>query len=328
MAPTPKRTQTEHIVLPLADDETLEELYLAQTKTRTHFLQVSKGPADLVARSLDLGQVQLFEAQGDGHHLWHDEMLAQEWRIAVMADAGATTKVGPVELTPSHVSVMRPGETTSLLTNGPYQTLEINVPDATAYDLGWPQRGELFEASAGQVEALISSAHAALSTFAQRSGRRNNFATVPWATILLDQITDLFETSCIDGPSKTATNGAYAQSDIVRRAFAKLRDVDYAKSATIDGLCADLAVSRRSLFLAFQKQLGLGPRRLNELVRLHFLRARLFRAAPETTSVANEAEQAGFADFGRLSGIYRDVFGELPRDTLRTVHQEFGALAR
>ncbi len=323
MTSAPVQPTTEHFMLPLADGDTLEALYHAQTKTRTHFLQVSSGPADLEGKALDLGGIQLFEAQGDGHHLWHDEMVASEWRVALLTESSGEARFGAIDLTPSHISILRPGDAASLLTHGKYKTLEINIPAAIAQDLGWTRLSHsLMEAAPPHVTSLTSIANAAFATFEARGespiSNRKPVSTEHWTAIILDQIDRIIDAVSASSNQPTPNYQADSQADIVRRVFAKLRDVDYAKSANIDALCSEIGVSRRSLFLAFQKQIAMGPRRLNELIRLHALRARLFRSSPLDTTIAGEAEAAGFSDFGRLSRTYRQVFGELPSDTLRS----------
>lgn len=312
--------QTEYSNLPLADADVLEAFYRAQTNTRTRFLQVSTGPADLFVRQLELGQVRVLEANGDGRHLWHDEMLSDEWRIALLQEASGAARIGGIDASPTLVTVIRPGESLGFATLGHYRTLEINIEEELVKENGWETcLGLSADVPESLVTALIATAQAAFAAF----DRTTISAPIPdhsqhWAAIVIDQVHRIFEWWARLTPVPTGSRGVDAQADIVRRASLRLRDIDYAKSARVDDLCRDIGTSRRSLFLAFQRQLGIGPRRFNELIRLHHLRGCLYRAESDATTVSGEAEKLGFPEMGRLARTYRQVFGEAPSVTLRT----------
>ncbi len=89
------------------------------------------------------------------------------------------------------------------------------------------------------------------------------------------------------------------------------------QAAAMNAVAEALGVPRRTLFHAFRKWIGLGSHAYLQLVRLHKLRERLLAATPEQTSVTALATNLGFNQLGRLSGIYREHFGEYPRDTLK-----------
>ena len=89
------------------------------------------------------------------------------------------------------------------------------------------------------------------------------------------------------------------------------------QSIPVDACAAALGVPRRTLFHAFRKELGMGPQRYLQLVRLHRLRERLLAASPATASITGLAGELGFAHMGRLSAAYRKHFGEYPKQTLR-----------
>ena len=89
------------------------------------------------------------------------------------------------------------------------------------------------------------------------------------------------------------------------------------ESFAIDEMCAHLGIRRRTLFHAFRKTLGIGPHTYLQLVRLHKLRALLTKASASDTSVTFLAYAVGFKHMGRLSAVYRELFGEYPSDTLR-----------
>jgi transcriptional regulator GlxA family with amidase domain len=86
---------------------------------------------------------------------------------------------------------------------------------------------------------------------------------------------------------------------------------------TIGNLCAHLNVSRRTLAVAFRGVIGMSP--LKYLTQRRLCRAftSLKQASPDETSVTDVALVHGFHELGRFAGRYQELFGELPRETLR-----------
>jgi AraC family ethanolamine operon transcriptional activator len=93
-------------------------------------------------------------------------------------------------------------------------------------------------------------------------------------------------------------------------------DRDPETPLTVATLCAELAVSRRTLQAAFQQALGLAPAAYLRATRLAGAR-RALRQAP---SVTEAAAQWGFWHFGHFAQDYRRMYGELPSQTWRRLH--------
>jgi AraC family ethanolamine operon transcriptional activator len=87
-------------------------------------------------------------------------------------------------------------------------------------------------------------------------------------------------------------------------------------SLTVEGLCRELAVSRRALQYSFQEVLGLSPLAYLRAVRLNGAR----RAIKQCSSVSDAATAWGFWHFGRFAQDYRALFGELPSQTFKRFH--------
>ncbi len=86
---------------------------------------------------------------------------------------------------------------------------------------------------------------------------------------------------------------------------------------TVQTLCHFLGVPRRSLYAAFEKQMGIGPSKFQTLVRLHRLRSLLLETPYEKGVVSKLVGEAGFNHLGRTSVAYRQFFGETPIETAK-----------
>lgn len=81
-------------------------------------------------------------------------------------------------------------------------------------------------------------------------------------------------------------------------------------------LCAALGTSERTLRLACEEHLGMGPIRYLTLRRMHLARRALLNANSSTT-VTRVATDCGFWELGRFAVSYRKLFGEPPSVSLR-----------
>lgn len=81
-------------------------------------------------------------------------------------------------------------------------------------------------------------------------------------------------------------------------------------------LCNSIGASRRKLQYCFQEALGINPLAYLRAVRLNAVRRELL-AGGVSASVQDVAARWGFWHLSRFSGEYRQLFGELPSQTLR-----------
>jgi transcriptional regulator GlxA family with amidase domain len=77
-------------------------------------------------------------------------------------------------------------------------------------------------------------------------------------------------------------------------------------------------VSERSLYAAFQRQLGVAPMAYVRRRRLERAHDELLRSSPNgRCTVIGVALRNGFTHAGRFAAAYRRRFGESPSETLR-----------
>jgi AraC-like DNA-binding protein len=89
------------------------------------------------------------------------------------------------------------------------------------------------------------------------------------------------------------------------------------QSLSISDLARHIGVPERTLRTAFQKCYGLSPIEYLRILRLHQARRLLLAGCPDLTTVTRIAFGLGFWELGRFAGAYRQLFGELPSETLR-----------
>jgi len=106
------------------------------------------------------------------------------------------------------------------------------------------------------------------------------------------------------------------RADLLRR-FERLADAQYAERHSIAELAQTLGVGRRTLEEAFRDYVGLSPARYVAVLRLNAMRRELLHASADNPRVAELASRYGVVHLGRFANDYRQMFGELPSQTLR-----------
>ena len=86
---------------------------------------------------------------------------------------------------------------------------------------------------------------------------------------------------------------------------------------SVEQLASAAGVSERTLRDAFQHCFGLAPVRYLNRRTLHQVRKALKAADPSVATVTKIATQFGVWELGRFARDYRNLFGELPSETLR-----------
>jgi len=103
--------------------------------------------------------------------------------------------------------------------------------------------------------------------------------------------------------------------EIALRAEAYLRENAH-RQITIRQLCEVLGIRQRTLEMGFRERFGMTPKNLLKTLRLNGLRRELQNAEHGTT-ISESAVRWGFNHFGRLAMAYREMFEELPSETMQ-----------
>jgi AraC-like DNA-binding protein len=95
----------------------------------------------------------------------------------------------------------------------------------------------------------------------------------------------------------------------------------------IDEIASAAHASHRTVYRAFAEVLDESPQSFIRKLRLHRIRHDLASDAERACTVALAANRWGISELGRLSGWYRDLFGERPSDTLAQIRRTPGIVA-
>lgn len=90
---------------------------------------------------------------------------------------------------------------------------------------------------------------------------------------------------------------------------------------SIEKIASAAATSHRTLHRAFQTVLDETPYSYVQKLRLHRIRHDLISEAEAACTITIAAHRWNVGEMGRLAGWYRDLFGELPSQTLARHHQ-------
>jgi AraC-like DNA-binding protein len=119
-----------------------------------------------------------------------------------------------------------------------------------------------------------------------------------------------------EGAASGMTTGGRRHDAIVAR-FEEFLEANPDTPLYLTEICAAIGVAERTLRVACEEHLGMGPIRYLSLRRMHLVRRALLRADPSAATVTRLATDHGFWELGRFSVSYRALFGESPSESLQ-----------
>jgi AraC-like DNA-binding protein len=141
--------------------------------------------------------------------------------------------------------------------------------------------------------------------------------SLPEVARALEQELILVMIRCLtDGEPKSMTAGGRRHDTIIVR-FEGFLETHPDQPLYLAEICAAIGVAQRTLRVACEEHLGMGPIRFLSLRRMHLVHRALLQADPTTKTVTRVATDHGFWELGRFSVAYRRLFGESPSDSLR-----------
>lgn len=121
------------------------------------------------------------------------------------------------------------------------------------------------------------------------------------------------------GREQTMPPRPYRRADLVQQAEDFLLE-NLTQPINLASLCQALFVSKRTLFYGFDQVMGTSPMTYLKILRLQAIHHMLKTANPQTQTVSAIASEHGFYSMGHFARDYKILFGQTPRDTLKTLY--------
>ena len=118
--------------------------------------------------------------------------------------------------------------------------------------------------------------------------------------------------NCLTADIVHADTAARRRRAAIINRFEEVLAEKFDRQLPMPELCNTVGVAERSVRECCLDFLGVSPSHYMRLRRLNLMHVALHRADPATAKIAEIAAHYGFSELGRLAGIYRAVFGEMP----------------
>jgi AraC-like DNA-binding protein len=269
----------------------------------------------------------------DLHRLWMQRFTDNLPRIAHTLSPGKRavisfqTQPGPdliwsgMTLQPTNIIRHSEGASFHQRSSGPTSFGAMSLPVADMVSVGAAMAGrDLMPPRDAQILtpppaalAKVLRLHAAAGQLAQTAPE---VIADPGAARGLEQALIEAMVACLSAEEVGRERLAQRHHDLIMRRFRRLVEESPDQPLYIPEVCAAIGVPDRTLRVCCQEHLGMSPKRFLLLRRLHLARRALRAATPIVNTVSEVAARFGFWHFGRFTGQYNSVFGELPSDTL------------
>ena len=269
----------------------------------------------------------------DLHHLWmqrfsenlprilHSAMMPGRACITFRTQPGPSLLWSGVELQPNSITRHSEGESSHQLSSGSacFGAMSLPVEDMASVgatmagcDLA-PPRDPLLIAPPPTAMARLYRLHMAAGQLAEEAPE---IIANPDAARGLEQVLIEAMIGCLGEGEAREERMAQRQHELIMRRFRRVLEENPDDALFLPEICGAINVSDRTLRLCCQEHLGMGPKRYLLLRQMHLARRALREGAPSAATVTEIATRYGFWQFGRFSGEYNSLFGELPSATL------------
>lgn len=230
--------------------------------------------------------------------------------------------LGGISMAPREIMTLGPGERLHTRSYGPYRWGAIWMPVSELVRYGSVMTGSAFVVPSGPVRWRLRPAtgrhlrhlHSAAIGFVE--GRSNALVDRETAHGLEQQLIEALVNGFAKGSAIEAPSETRKHRDVALR-FEALLTSEPERAFRMAEICEALGDSERTLRLACEEQLGMGPIDYARRRRMELVHRSLRQGTPDMASIADLAWRYGFRSPGRLAVDYRAVYGELPSATLR-----------
>jgi len=234
-----------------------------------------------------------------------------------------------VDFSTGSVALFQPGDHYELCCHPNTLLVCIGVPQALLHTFGDTRYAA--EDALLRSRGVLRADHAALDDSLGEMVRQLHLPlrspSAPPAPLLNQLLHAAVAPICQTPTSLAATNCLAGHARILALARHYI-DARLSEAITVSAVAAAALTSVRTLHRAFSELLGESMQHYVRVQRLHRIRKALLGDQPVT--VTRVGSHWGINEFGRLSSWYRDLFGELPSETLlrKRVDRANGALRR
>jgi AraC-like DNA-binding protein len=272
--------------------------------------------------TVELGSVRIHRLSESLPRIMHFDHLGGRATFAFHTQPGPSLIRSGVEVTSE--TIVRVGERQSLFhrSSGPISWGTISLPLTEVHSVAQAIPGcdlrplpheQLITPLPGAL-ATLQRVHAAVGSLPKQAPTLLDNCEVARGTeqILLQALV-----ACLDSNDVHEQRPSQRHHQKVMQRFHALLRANPSRPLYVLEIARAVGASVRSLSECCQEHIGIGPKKYLLLRRLHLAQRALLVADPQVTSVTDVATQYGFWQFGRFSGQYRSLFGELPSATLR-----------
>ncbi len=139
---------------------------------------------------------------------------------------------------------------------------------------------------------------------------------VPEAARSLEQQLTHITVRCLTESASTRITDCGDRHNMIVARFREYLEAHHNTPLYLGEICAAIGTPERTLRIACEKHLGMGPIRYLALRRMHLVRRAILQAEPSTATITSIATNHGFWELGRFSVNYRTLFEETPSATL------------
>ena len=279
-------------------------------------LQLDAGPLGVRGRMTRLCEAHVYEwqygARLHGCEVRKDGILS----IHLRTDVGPPDMLNGVDIEYT-VPMLRHsrGEPVEFTTPRDLRMLEIDIPQSLVDIFGWNPSHVLepLRISQARLRSLRTVTGHIARLCAPSAGPEEHELRAAQDRLLLAVGACLREHAGYGA----APMGPGRAAGLVRDAQAWIKRRPLDERLSVPHLAAELDVSERTLYKAFQERFGVGPYEFDLLRRLHIFRTDLIRGPQRRGEIGRAARRAGFKDQSRLGQMYRRHFGETPSVTAR-----------
>ena len=252
----------------------------------------------------------------------HSAIVTGRAIISFGTQPGPGLFLGGVEMTRTSLVRMSEGQTFFHRSSGPSSFASMSLPIEKIASLGeamancdlTPKREALVVTPTPAAMERLQRLHAVTANLAEHAPE---VIANPEAARGLEETLIQAMVACLSHSDSQQKRSARHRHAAIMRRFHDVVERNTGEALYLSTLCRAVGASARTLQDCCHEHLG--PVRFLWLRRMHLARTALVMADPATATVTSIAGAYGFWELGRFAVAYRELYGELPRVTLRKV---------